>query len=110
ADDADAADAFRWLDRTETFLLPLPSRSIRSFTVSPDATRVAAAVGDDHRSDIWLQDLAAGGKTTRLTASGQNLEPLYSRDETRLIFSSRRDNGAFNLYAKDLTIPTATAT
>jgi DNA-binding winged helix-turn-helix (wHTH) protein len=106
ADDSEAADAFRWLDRTETFLLPVPSRAIRAFAVSADATRMAAAVGDDHRTDIWLHDLTAG-KTTRLTSSGQNVEPIWSPDGARVLFSARRD-GPFNLYAKDLALPSAT--
>jgi eukaryotic-like serine/threonine-protein kinase len=122
ADDGDAADAFRWLDRSDSFLLPLASRAIRGFAVSPDGARIAAAVGDDHRTDIWLQDVADRtdktdksdkmGRTARLTTSGQNVEPLFSPDGARLIFSARRDTtgGAFNLYAKDLTLLSATAT
>src|SRR5262249_35713096 len=86
ADDSAATDAFRWLDGVDTFLLPLPSRAIRAFAISSNAARLAAAVGDDHRTDIWLQDLA-GGKPTRLTSSGENLEPIWSPDGARIIFS-----------------------
>src|SRR5262249_10321745 len=65
--------------------------------------------------DIWLQDLPSN-KTTRVTTSGQNLDPVWSRDGARVVFSARRDSDgsasvasagvgatAFNLFARDLT-------
>jgi DNA-binding winged helix-turn-helix (wHTH) protein len=111
ADDTETADAFRWLDRADTFLLPFASRAMRGFAISPDSTRLAAAVGDDHRTDLWLQDFGSS-RTTRLTTTGQNLDPVWSPDGARIVFSGRRDSGgAFNLFAKDLTptlLPSAT--
>ncbi len=115
-DTADASsNAFRWLNHPESFLLPFPARTIRGFAVSPDAHQIAAAAGDDHRTDIWLQNLSPPSThtTLRLTSSGQNLEPVWSPDGTRVIFSARRDadgDGPFNLFAKDVPQTVTSAT
>ncbi len=111
ADDA-SSNTFRWLNRPETFVLPFPARAIRGFAVSPDAHQIAAAAGDDHRTDIWLDALSSSPSTNtalRLTSSGQNLEPMWSPDGTRVIFSTRRD-GPFNLFAKDVPQTVTSAT
>ena len=48
--------------------------------------------------DIWLVE-SAGGKTSRLTfdASQENSSPIWSPDESRIVFGSRR-NGKWGLY------------
>jgi Tol biopolymer transport system component len=50
--------------------------------------------------DIWLLD-SAGGASTRFTSDpGWDAFPLWSPDGSRIIFTSNRDGGVFNLYEK----------
>jgi Tol biopolymer transport system component len=79
-----------------------------SVSLSPDGTRVAvsrtdpqvASAGATNRnSDIWVYELA-GGTGTQLTFDhAQTWFPVWSRDSSRIIFSSGRD-GAHNVYQK----------
>ncbi len=69
--------------------------------LSADGTRLAVEVGDPrgNRGDIWVYDLKRG-TSSRLTFSpGLNTNPLWSRDGSRLIFSSNR-KGEIGVYEK----------
>ena len=54
---------------------------LASPVLSPDGTRVAVALTDGARTDIWIKPVA-GGLATRLTGEqhGTNLEPAWSPD------------------------------
>jgi len=78
-----------WVDRNgaET---PISSdqRAFRTPRLSPNGKLVAVAISDEtRRSDIWIYDAERGTKH-RLTTEGHNLEPLWTPDGTRLMFSS----------------------
>jgi len=61
---------------------------------------VAVDEGDPlGKSDIWLLDVARG-VPTRFTFDGQNYNPTWSRDGTRLFFFSNR-GGGFDIHQKD---------
>jgi Tol biopolymer transport system component len=74
----------------------------RTLSISPDGKRVAVERTDPptQNRDIWLLD-SAGGASTRFTSDpGWDAFPLWSPDGSRIIFTSNRDGGVFNLYEK----------
>jgi len=68
--------------------------------ISPDGTKAAVALVKPAvgAGDIWVYDLKRGG-ASRLTFSGNNIDPVWSPDGTRILFSSSR-NGAMGIYSK----------
>jgi serine/threonine-protein kinase len=73
--------------------LAMEPRNYANPRVSPDGGRVAVwAAGD-----IWIHDVARG-TTTRLTFDpASDVEPLWTPDGARVVFSSNRE-GSFDLY------------
>ncbi|HXI13645.1 MAG TPA: protein kinase [Thermoanaerobaculia bacterium] len=58
------------------------------WAISPDGRTVALSIDDSSVGlDIWLQDLARGGRT-RLTLGGTGGEPIWSPDGTRIAWES----------------------
>src|SRR5262249_22563959 len=51
--------------------------------------------------DIWIYDLTGTTEPRRLTFTGQNSRPIWSRDGERIVFASERDgsNGIFSQRA-----------
>jgi Tol biopolymer transport system component/tetratricopeptide (TPR) repeat protein len=72
-----------------------PVRGIKSPQVSPDGRRIAfAALGD-----LWVREL--DGSTTQLTDDAYlDSDPAWSRDGTRIAFSSDR-NGSMDIWIFD---------
>jgi len=73
-----------------------------ALALSPDGTRVAVVknAGGADAVNIWLLDLSRGGVSTRFTfGSLIDINPVWSPDGSRIIFSSNRD-GPYNLYQK----------
>jgi serine/threonine-protein kinase len=69
-----------WVDRTGVETpLPITSRAFSTPSVSPDGSRLAFAVADGDRRDIFTYDIA-GGTLTRLTRAGDNSAPVWARD------------------------------
>ena len=65
--------------------------------VSPDGTRLALMATDQER-DIWTWDLARQTLTRVTFDPGLDVQPVWTPDSRRIIFSSGRA-GAFHLYA-----------
>jgi eukaryotic-like serine/threonine-protein kinase len=81
-----------WVDRTGTETpLPITPRAFGSPRVSPDGRRLAFAIADGGRRDIWTYDIAAE-RLARLTREGDNRTPIWTRDGRRLIYASMRGN------------------
>jgi Tol biopolymer transport system component len=69
-------------------------------TLSPDGTRLAVRKERGDLANIWLLDLSRGGASTRFTfGSLVDINPVWSPDGSRIVFSSNRD-GPYNLYQK----------
>ena len=84
-----ANDATRpvWVDRQGRVRpVGMPARKYRSFSLSPDGTRLAIVIADPD-NDIWVQDLERA-TLTRLTSGGSNVQPKWTPDGSRLVFTS----------------------
>ena len=83
-----AGRTLTWVDRTGVETpLPISARAFSTPSVSPDGTRVAFAVADGDRRDIYTYGLA-GGTLTRLTRDGDNSAPVWTRDGKDVTYAS----------------------
>jgi serine/threonine protein kinase/Tol biopolymer transport system component len=93
----------KWFDSAGKLLRVVGARARYSNVVlSRDATRAAVVESDRQtlNTDLWLFDLARGIPTQFTFHEGQNWDPVWSPDGSRVAFSSNRD-GPYNLYLKD---------
>jgi eukaryotic-like serine/threonine-protein kinase len=83
-----------WVDRQgKEQPIPAPPRAYVSLVeLSPDNGRVALAAADLQRltADLWVYDLARGNQP-RITFEGSNVNPIWTPDGKRLIYSFSRD-------------------
>ena len=86
-----------WLDRRGTFT-PLREAPGNYYmpAFSPDGKRLALAVNDGNKSDIWVYDLSRD-TLTRLTFRGNNLSPIWTPDGQRITYVSF-ENGVGDIY------------
>jgi Tol biopolymer transport system component len=95
-----------WFDRAGKPLGALGARALyNNIALSRDAARAAVVVESGRQilnADLWLFDLARGIPTQFTFHEGQDWDPVWSPDGSRVAFSSNRD-GAYNLYLKDST-------
>ncbi|MDZ4804814.1 MAG: protein kinase [Candidatus Eisenbacteria bacterium] len=77
-------------------------RNITDLSLSPDGRRVAMVLGDPF--DVWVRDLASGGKR-RLTFDGNyKWQFLWSPDGRNLLYSAQRpgSNAAYEIRIKSV--------
>ena len=67
---------------------------------SADGGRVAAAIGDNVSTDLWIYEVARGIRTRFTFDPGADIRPVWSPDGKRLVFTSAR-SGKRQLYIKD---------
>jgi len=95
-----ASRSLVWVDRAgREELLPVPPRGYGQLRISPDGTRVAVVVADQE-PDIWVWD-PSGRTLTRVTASpGLDLNPVWTLDGQRILFTASRAGGPLNLWSQ----------
>jgi Tol biopolymer transport system component len=70
----------------------------RDFELSPDGSRLAVITGAANDGDLWVYDLN-GRPPVPLIDKGDVRSPLWSKDGTRLFFTSNRGGGAYEVYS-----------
>ena len=93
-------DSLVWVDqRGEAEPVPLPPASYLWPRFSPDGTRLSYGVGGFGDMQLWVYDIELGVPRA-LTSTGENAEPVWSPDGTRLVFERRGvDTGLFSIAA-----------
>jgi serine/threonine-protein kinase len=82
-----------WVDREgHAQPLGLPPGLYNDLRLSPDRTRMALAVGSTGSSDIWVYDFART-TFTRLTFTGVNGTPIWSRDGRFILYADISPTG-----------------
>ncbi len=71
-------------------LLSMPANRYQTPRVSPDGRQLVVAT-DDKDAILWIQALSGTGPPRRLTFSGRNRYPIWTRDGRSIIFQSDRD-------------------
>ena len=81
-----------WFDRAGKMLSRVADRAFYkgSGRLSPDGKRLAVSMGDP-QADIWVMDLARGGRTRLTFGGGTHLAPSWSADGQRVVYV--RQNG-----------------
>ena len=65
--------------------------------LSPDQKQLIVGVGESRATDLWLLDMATAS-WSRIAEEGKSMAPLWSKDGSRIFFSSNRA-GPYNIYA-----------
>jgi eukaryotic-like serine/threonine-protein kinase len=96
---APSATELGWFDRKGTQLAVVaPADLYQGLDLSPDGQFVAFSRGTVGNIDVWVLDLQKG-RTTRLTSTPQNFNPIWSPDGRTIVFGSTREGGA-GLYQR----------
>jgi serine/threonine protein kinase/Tol biopolymer transport system component len=87
-----------WLDSRGTFT-PIRDAPGNYYmpAFSPDGKRLALAINDGSKSDIWVYDLSRD-TLTRLTFRGNNLSPIWTPDGQRITYISFERVGVGDIY------------
>ncbi|HXG69551.1 MAG TPA: hypothetical protein VNJ04_02950 [Gemmatimonadaceae bacterium] len=94
-----------WFDRSGKRLGSLgPAGPYRQIVLSPDEKRVAVdRRGSSQPADLWLVDLATGTPARFTFTPWGESEPVWSPDNTELVFSLEPDNGPTDIYRKPIS-------
>jgi serine/threonine-protein kinase len=87
-----------WMDRQGKFT-PIRETTADYYmpAFSPDGKRLALAINDGKKSDIWVCEIAHD-TLTRLTFSGNNLSPIWTPDGQRITYTHFEKVGVGDLY------------
>ena len=92
-----------WFDRSGNAIGALgePARH-GGVQLSHDGTRAAVPIVDTARGnhDIWLYDIARANRTRFTFDPGDETTPIWSDDDSRIVFSSQRDSSFRRLGVK----------
>ncbi len=97
-----ATNQFVWYDRSGKSLGPVGAPgAVLEPALSPDEKavlfrRTTAGVA----GDLWVRDLSRGTETRLTRNPWANVAPFWSPKGDRIVFSSDRKGGAFNLYLR----------
>jgi Tol biopolymer transport system component len=67
--------------------------------LSPDERRIAVAVSDDQKSDVWIYDLALS-TFSRLTSMGTVSSVEWSADGSRVVFTSEGEKAGYAVWSQ----------
>ena len=66
---------------------------------SPNGQTIAFASDRDGNSEIYLMNVDGSGQTRITNAAGDDTDPTWSPDGTRLAYRSSRGNGIYSMKA-----------
>jgi eukaryotic-like serine/threonine-protein kinase len=89
-----------WYDRTGKSLGPVGAPGAAYAALSLDEKSVVYARPSGAGSDLWVRDLNRGSETRFTNDASLSGIPFWSPQGDRIVFSSNRKGGAFNLYQK----------
>ena len=92
-----------WMDRAGKPLGVVgPPGRYRNPALSHDGSRLAVEVVDPAggSADVWLVELARGVMSRFTFDPGNDVYPVWSPDDSRVMFASDRNGGVFSLYQK----------
>ena len=87
----------------EETLTAAPPRAYAGIRVSPDGTRVVAAIFDEENTDVWIWRREQGPLTRFTFDESPDAFSLWTPDSTRVVFYSARDGGGLFWKAADGT-------
>ena len=65
---------------------------------APDGRRLAMDISDGQQRDVWVYEWTGDTLSRLTTDSSDDRKPVWTPDGRRIVFSSSRDGGIFNLY------------
>ena len=65
---------------------------------SPDGQKLAVEIFDGKQRDIWVYEWTRDTMTQLTFDPAQDLVPVWTPDGRRIVFTSNRDKGVYNLY------------
>ena len=90
-----------WVDRSGEVLERVGAVQSSMFfpEISPDGASIAVSArdGEVNDRDVWIHDVASGGKRVVASAKGNDNFPLWSPDGSEILFTSSR-GGDYDLY------------
>jgi serine/threonine-protein kinase len=87
-----------WVDRAgREEAIGAPAHPYLFPRLSPDGNRVAVSRSDQER-DIWMWNFGRKMLIQLTVGSGNNITPVWTADGQRVVFSSDRESGSFNLW------------
>jgi Tol biopolymer transport system component len=93
-----------WYDRSGKLLGPVIAPGlVWDPAISPDEKSVVfqRSTSSGLLSDLWIRDLTRGGTATRFTSDpSYTSAPFWSPAGDRIVFTSNRNGGVFNLFQK----------
>ncbi len=97
-----------WVDRTGK-KLTVVSNELADFgniELSPDRTKLAAAVLDDQtrRRELWIYDLATGSRSRVDANTADENWLIWSPDGKRIVYNSQREGARLDVYGRDLDV------
>jgi eukaryotic-like serine/threonine-protein kinase len=99
-----------WADPKGTRSAPFGEKAMyRGFDISPDGKRIVTHVHEidvlgkgrtSQGGDLWILEPDRSIKTRFTFDSGHSIRPIWSPDGKKIVYSSSKDGGTFDLYAK----------
>jgi Tol biopolymer transport system component len=95
-----------WFDRSGKPIGSLGDRGrYGGVQISHDGTQAAVPILDDTRAtyDLWLYDLTRGTRRQFTFDPAEDSNPVWSHDDSQIVFSSRRGGPFYRLYVKHVS-------